>query len=93
LSLGEMVVTGEDALAMIEALNPTSLKILQLLSKNRLDVSTVAKRLGFGESYASEQIQVLDDLKLVKVSYGRGKKGIRKICQSAVNKITIVIDP
>lgn len=93
LSLDEMTVTGEEALKMAEALTSTSLKMLQLLSEERLDVSTIAERLGLSEAYISEQVRVLEDLKLIKVSYERGKRGIRKICQSAVNKIIIVIKP
>lgn len=93
MSLGEMIVTGEEAFKVAEALTSTSLRVLQLLSKERLDVSTIAKRLGLSEAYISEQVRVLEELKLIKVSYGRGKRGIRKICQSAVNKITIVIKP
>ena len=91
MSLGEMIVTGEEAFKVAEALTSTSLRVLQLLSKERLDVSTIAKRLGLSEAYISEQVRVLEELKLIKVSYGRGKRGIRKICRSAVNKITIVI--
>jgi len=89
----EIEVTGEEALKVADALTSTSFRILQLLSGESLDVSTIAERLGLSEAYMSEQIRLLEELKLVKVSYERGKKGIRKICQSAVRKITIVIKP
>jgi len=93
LALGEMVATGEEALKVVEALTPTSLRILQLLSEERLDVSTIAERLDLSEAYISEQVRLLEELKLIKVDYERGKRGIRKICESAVKKITIVIKP
>jgi predicted transcriptional regulator len=88
-----MVVSGDEALKVAEALNSTTLKMLQILSQERLDVSTIAVRLGLSEAYISEQVRVLEDLKLIKVGYERGKRGIRKICESAVKAITIVIKP
>lgn len=67
------------------------LKILQLVSEERLDVSTIAERLKLSEPYVSEQVRLLEELKLVKVDYERGKRGIRKICELAVKRITIVV--
>lgn len=86
-----MVVSGERALRVAEALNATTLRMLQILSKERLDISTIAKRLDLSEAYISEQVQLLEELKLVKVKYEKGKRGIRKICKSAVKTITIKI--
>lgn len=93
IKLDEIVIAGDEALKVADALTATTLRILQLLSKERLDVSTIAIRLGLSEAYISEQIRLLEDLKLVKVSYERGKRAIRKVCQSAVRKVTIVIMP
>ena len=87
------MVTGEEALKVADALTSTSYRILQLLSEEALDVSTTAERLELSEAYISEQIRLLEELKLIKVSYERGKRGIRKICKSIVRKITIVIKP
>jgi predicted transcriptional regulator len=87
----EIVVSGSRALEIAEALTATTLKILQLLSEERLDVSTIGLRLGLSEAYISEQIRLMEDLKLIKVSYERGKRGIRKVCEAGVKKITIVI--
>lgn len=91
--LGELVVTGEEALRVADALTSASFRILRLLSKERLDVSRIAERLELSEAYISEQVRVLEELKLIKVGYQRGKRGIRKICELAVKKITIVITP
>jgi len=88
-----MVVSDGEALKVAEALNSTTLRILQVLSQERLDVSTIAIKLDLSEAYISEQVRVLEELKLIKVSYERGKRGIRKICESAVGAITIVIKP
>jgi predicted transcriptional regulator len=91
LASEEMVVSGSKALEVAEALTATTLKILQLLSEEQLDISTIGVRLGLSEAYISEQIRILEDLKLIKVSYERGKRGIRKVCESAVKRITIII--
>lgn len=93
MSLKELTVAGSEALQVADALNSTTYRILQLISKEHLDVSTIAEKLGFSEAYVSEQIRVLEDLKLIQVSYKRGKRGIRKICALAVGKVTIVIKP
>jgi len=89
----KIVVSGEDALEIAEALNSTTLRMLQILSQERLDVSTIATRLELSEAYMSEVVRTLEELKLIRVSYERGKRGIRKVCESAVKAITIVIKP
>ncbi|MEM2914400.1 MAG: hypothetical protein QXH91_03215 [Candidatus Bathyarchaeia archaeon] len=86
LELEELVFTGEDALKVADALTAASFRILQLLSKERLDVSTIAERLGFSEAYISGQVCILEDLKLIGVSCERGKREIRKMCELAVKK-------
>ncbi len=89
----EMVVSGDDALKVAEAINATTLKMLQILSTECLDISTIATKMSLSEAYISEQIHVLENLKLVNVNYQKGKRGIRKVCESAVRAITIVIKP
>jgi predicted transcriptional regulator len=91
LSTEELTVSGNKALEVAEALTATSMRILQLLSKERLDITTIGVRLGLSEAYISEQIKVLEALKIVNVSYERGKRGIRKVCQLAIKRIEIII--
>jgi predicted transcriptional regulator len=86
----EITVSGDMALKIAEALNATALKMLQILGCERLDVTTIAKRLGLSEAYTSEEVRILEDLKLISISYERGKRGIRKVCESAVEKVTII---
>jgi len=93
MPIKELKVAGSDALKVADALNSTTYKILQLISKEPLDVSTIAEKLGFSEAYVSEQIRELEDLKLIQVSYCRGKRGIRKMCTLAVDRVTIIIKP
>lgn len=87
----EIVVSGEDALKVADALNSSSLRIMQLLSREHLDVSTIAKRLKLSQPYVSEEVRKLQETNLVRVSYESGKRGIRKICELAVKKIIIKI--
>lgn len=89
----EIVVVDDEALRMVEALTATTLRILRMLSEERLDVSTIARKMNLSEAYISEEVRLLEELKLIKVSYERGKRGIRKISQSAVKRITIVVKP
>ncbi|MCJ7719150.1 ArsR family transcriptional regulator [Candidatus Bathyarchaeota archaeon] len=89
----EIVVSGDNALQVADALNSTSLRVLQLLSKERLDISTIAKRLELSQPYVSEQVRKLQETSLIRVSYESGKRGIRKICELAVRKIIIEIHP
>jgi len=93
LELEEIVVTGEEALKVADALTSTSLKILQLISDKRLDISTIATKLDLSEPYISDQVRTLEDIKLIKVGYERGKRGIRKLCELAVGTVIIVIKP
>jgi len=93
MSKRELTVSGSEALKVADALNSTTYRILQLISDMPLDVSTIAEKLDLSEAYVSEQIRELEDLKLIHVSYGRGKRGIRKICSLAVDRVTIIIKP
>ncbi len=90
-SKNEIVVSGEEALRVAEALTATTMKMLQLLWKEPLDVSTIGKKLGLSQAYISEQVKLLEDLKLLSVSYARGKRGIRKICTPTVEQVTLII--
>lgn len=89
----EIVVVDDEALRIVEALTATTLRMLRMLSEERLDVSTIARKMNLSEAYISEEVRLLEELKLIKVSYERGKRGIRKISQSAVKRITIVVKP
>ncbi len=86
-------MSGEDALKVADALNSASLRILQLLAREKLDISTIAERLNLSQPYVSEQVRRLLETNLIKVTYESGKRGIRKICELAVTKIVINIQP
>jgi predicted transcriptional regulator len=89
----EIIVSGEEALQVADALNSTSMRVLQLLLNEHLDISTIADRLGLSQPYISAQIRKLQETNLVRVSYESGKRGIRKICELAIKKIIIEIKP
>ncbi len=90
-SIKEIVVSGAEALRVADALTATTMRMLQLLWKEPLDVSTIGKKLGLSQAYISEQVKLLEELKLVNVTYARGKRGIRKICSPAVEQVTLLI--
>ncbi len=89
----EMEVSGEEAVKVADALTATTMKMLQLIWMEPLDVSTIGKRLGLSQAYISEQVKMLQDLKLLNVMYVPGKRGVRKVCSPAVEKVTLVIKP
>jgi predicted transcriptional regulator len=87
----EMVVSGEMALRVADALTATTMKMLKLLWEEPLDVSTIGKRLGLSQAYISEQVKMLEELKLLNVEYVPGKRGIRKLCSPTALKVTLLI--
>jgi len=94
LSSEELKTTGKEAVKLIQGLSSiTNFKILQLLSKEDLDVSTIAKKMKLSEAHISGEIRKLTDLHLINVTYKHGKRGIRKVCMLAVKKISITIKP
>ena len=88
-----VVVSGEDAVNVADALTATTMKMLQLLWDEPLDVSTIGKKLKLSQAYISEQVKLLESLGLLNVVYVPGKRGIRKVCSPAVETVTLLIKP
>jgi predicted transcriptional regulator len=88
-----VVVSGEDAVNVADALTATTMKMLQLLWDEPLDVSTIGKKLKLSQAYISEQVKLLESLGLLSVVYVPGKRGIRKVCSPAVETVTLLIKP
>jgi predicted transcriptional regulator len=86
-----MIASGEEAVKVADALTATTMKMLQLLSKEPLDISTIGKKLGLSQAYISEQVKLLEELKLLNVTYAKGKRGIRKICSTSIERVTLLI--
>ena len=94
LSVKELSLADEKTLQTIRALSSqTNFKILQLLSQEKVDVSTIAMRLKLSEPSISERIKQLENLQLVKISYAAGKRGIRKVCELAIKKLIVTFKP
>jgi predicted transcriptional regulator len=87
----EIIASGDEALKIAEALNETTMRLLQTLWKEPLDVSTIAIKLGLSEAYISEQVKLLENLRLLRAEYAPGKRGIRKICYPVVEQVTVII--
>jgi len=94
LSVKELSLADAKTLQTISVLSSqTNFKILQLLSQEKLDISTIAMRLKLSEPSISEGIKQLENLQLVKTSYAAGKRGIRKVCELAIGKLIVTIKP
>jgi len=87
----EIVASGKETLEIAEVLNATNLKILRLIQKEPLYITTISKKLGLSEGYISNSVRDLEDLKLLSTTYQRGNRGIRKICLSNLKKITLIL--
>lgn len=86
----QLEVSGDEVGPVAAVLaNETCLRILSLLSKRDLDISTLAEKLNLTEPTVSVDIQELQNLGIVTVTYGKGKRGIRKICRLAKDRICI----
>lgn len=89
----DMTVSGQEAVKVADALTATTMKMLQLLWEEPLDVSTIGKKLKLSQAYISEQVKLLEGLGLLSVTYVPGKRGIRKVCSPAVEQVTLLIKP
>jgi len=88
--LRQLEVSGDEVRRVAAALaNETCLKILRVLSTRNVDVSTLAKKLRLTESTVSVDVQELENLGMIEVSYAKGRRGIRKICRLAKDRICI----
>lgn len=86
----ELTLSGRKALQVIKALSKTaSFRIVSILRKRSLDVSALSKELNLSQPYVSQCVKDLHSLGLIEVNYKPGKKGIRKICEGKISKITI----
>lgn len=69
----------------------TRFDILQLLSKDEMDISRIAESLNQTEANISAQVKHLENADLVECYYKPGDHGVRKICSTKVSQITINI--
>lgn len=86
-------VSGKKITAITKALkSKTRQKILEILKQTQLDVSRLAQELGQTEANVSAQIKNLEKVGLVKSRYEPGGHGVRKICETVVDKIIITLE-
>lgn len=80
----------EDVLVVTKALStPTRYKILKLLASEERDISEIAERLELTEANISAQVKHLEKANLVSSRYEPGEHGVRKLCRTSVNSVTI----
>ena len=53
----EIVASGKKALEIADVLNATNLKILRLIQKEPLHITTISKKLGLSEGYISNSVR------------------------------------
>jgi predicted transcriptional regulator len=84
----ERIITVTKAIA-----SNTRYRILDLLTREELDISRLAERLNQTEANVSAQVKQLEKAKLVESRYEPGDHGVRKLCKTSVKKVTIEIFP
>lgn len=85
-----MNVKGDEVAKVAKALaSETRLQLLKLLSEKNMDVSRIAAKLNQTEANISAQIKILEKVGLLKSHYEPGEHGVRKVCETAVEKINI----
>jgi predicted transcriptional regulator len=67
----------------------TRLRILELIAKRDMDVSTLARALGLREPTVSGEVALLERLELLEVTYSKGRHGIRKVCRLAKKRVLV----
>jgi len=81
-----------DVIKVAKALSSlTRIKILQMTSKEDIDVSRIAARLNQTEANISAQIKILEAANLLVSRYEPGMHGVRKICSTHVDTVIIKI--
>ncbi|MBD3351595.1 MAG: helix-turn-helix domain-containing protein [Candidatus Lokiarchaeota archaeon] len=86
-------VSGSEVSKITKALkSPTRQKILQIIKHTPMDVSRLAQELGQTEANISAQIKNLEKVGLVKSRYEPGGHGVRKICETVVDKVIITLE-
>ena len=89
--MSEIAISGDDVSRLAKALaSPTRWEIMKLLQRRSIDVSRIAVTLSQTEANISAQIKILEEAGLVKARYEPGVHGVRKICEPAVDKVTIL---
>nr|MDO8082964.1 ArsR family transcriptional regulator [Candidatus Freyarchaeota archaeon] len=88
--MAELNVKGDEVAKVAKALaSETRLQLLKLLSEKNMDVSRIAAKLNQTEANISAQIKILEKVGLLKSHYEPGEHGVRKVCETAVEKINI----
>jgi len=84
---------GENIITVTKAVSSsTRYNILKILSREELDISRLAERLDQTEANVSAQVKQLEKAELVESRYEPGDHGVRKICKTAITKISIEIN-
>jgi len=90
---GVLIVKGNDIVKVASALSSqVRFGILRLASASgKIDIDTLASKLGKSKANICTQIRVLEDAGLVKVAYSPGRRGVKKYCLNSIKEIRLII--
>ncbi len=90
MSTRTVEIQGEDIVRFAGVLSSmTRFRIIKIVSGEKMDISTIAKRLQISEAQVSDEITLLERLGIIKATYERGKRGVRRVCELSIGKIII----
>ena len=82
----------EEIITVAKAISSnTRFMILKILANEELDISRLADRLEQTEANVSAQVKQLEKANLISSRYEPGEHGVRKICRTAIKRISIQI--
>ncbi len=88
-----LIVSGNDVIKVASALSSSlRFKILCLVNeKGALDIEQLSKELGKSKADVSTHIRLLERAGLLRTSYISGKRGVKKICNSGVKMVRLLL--
>ncbi|MEK5389625.1 ArsR family transcriptional regulator [Margalitia sp. FSL K6-0131] len=80
----------ESSLPVFEALaSPTRLKIIHLLSQNKMNIKKLANELQMSSAIVTRHIKQLEEANIIKTEKAPGKSGLQKVSSLAIDNIKI----
>lgn len=78
-------------LAVLEALSSeTRIKIVELLSKQEMNIKELSAALGITNSIVTRHIRKLEQANIIKTKHVAGKSGLQKISYMAIESVEIL---
>jgi len=89
---GVLTIKGENVANVAMALSsPTRIQILNFIKEKEVDMQEVAELIKQSKANASAQMRILEDAGLVKTSYKPGVRGVKKVCNTNVKEVRLIL--